>query len=539
MTPSFALNAQRFALLVLPICALISAVMLRQQAGPFWLWSNLDPDYFYLFDSLNIINGNWPQHIAHPGTTVQMIGALVIKFMQPFSSTNEINNLVLTNPEHYLIHINHTLICIMAFVMWAAGWAALIVFGNLTGAILLQLGPFLSQLIFKHLTHVSPEPLLVCTMFMLATVMLLAVRPHEMDRRPFRYVFAFALVAGFGLATKITSAGLYLMPLFLIARPKLLILYAIATVCATILFTLPAAGSYGSIFDWLVKITVAGDHFGSGAHRVINTDLYLRNVFRVSSRPIFFVVLILGTISVAVAKLNSPLSQTSRALAGLCLAFAGQALLVGKHPAGHYMIPALTSSGFGFLLLRQQIFNFFASSRNIQIRVKYFFMILLTVLCVLQTRSLIQLGNEFTDRTTQALAIDESPYSSCARIYFWPASNNYYALFMGNYMTGNMFSKKLDQLYTDPAILIATPSGSLSSWTRESRGLDVAAHYNCIFARGERAEWKEDPVPHYVLPFDDTAFVDIKIKGVCNFGDEVIFTWGVECIPSRWCNCKK
>jgi len=33
-----------------------AAFWTRAQGGPMWLWFNLDPDYFYLLDSLNIIN---------------------------------------------------------------------------------------------------------------------------------------------------------------------------------------------------------------------------------------------------------------------------------------------------------------------------------------------------------------------------------------------------------------------------------------------------------------------------------------------------
>ena len=40
-----------------------------------------------------------------------------------------------------------------------------------------------------------------------------------------------------------------------------------------------------------------------------------------------------------------------RALGGLCLAYVGQALLVAKHPAGHYMIPVLTTGGLGLALV--------------------------------------------------------------------------------------------------------------------------------------------------------------------------------------------
>ena len=43
-------------LLALPVLFVISALWTRAQGGPGWLWFNLDPDYFYLLDALNILN---------------------------------------------------------------------------------------------------------------------------------------------------------------------------------------------------------------------------------------------------------------------------------------------------------------------------------------------------------------------------------------------------------------------------------------------------------------------------------------------------
>ncbi len=260
----------RLALFFLPLSFLVVALLVRDNAGPFWLWSNLDPDYWYLFDSLNMINLEWPKHIAHPGTTVQTLGAVVIKILHPLTGTDDLTRLVLADPERYLTLIGRVLIALNAIALAVAGAVAYKVFGSLTGAMLLQLGPFLSTLVFKLGLHVSPEPMLVTTMMVLATVMLLALRPGEMDRRAGRYVLAFAAVAGFGIATKVTSAGMYLMPVFLLARPRLLLSYGVASVAFIIFFTLPAAGSYGLIFDWLTMISSSSGYFGEGPQTFID-----------------------------------------------------------------------------------------------------------------------------------------------------------------------------------------------------------------------------------------------------------------------------
>ncbi|MCH7485635.1 MAG: hypothetical protein IIC04_01445 [Proteobacteria bacterium] len=65
------------ALAALPVAYVAVTLVLRAHTMPFWLWHNLDPDYFYLLDSLNILNLTTPGHVYHPGTTVQWLGALV------------------------------------------------------------------------------------------------------------------------------------------------------------------------------------------------------------------------------------------------------------------------------------------------------------------------------------------------------------------------------------------------------------------------------------------------------------------------------
>ena len=48
---------------MLPLCYVAAALWARQAGGPFWLWYNLDPAYFYLLDALNVLNLTPPGHI--------------------------------------------------------------------------------------------------------------------------------------------------------------------------------------------------------------------------------------------------------------------------------------------------------------------------------------------------------------------------------------------------------------------------------------------------------------------------------------------
>ena len=89
----------RLALLLLPVAFMAAAFWARAQGGPTWLWFNLDPDYFYLLDALNIINLTTPGHVYHPGTTVQWLAALILQIANLGASGDDLTALVLADPE--------------------------------------------------------------------------------------------------------------------------------------------------------------------------------------------------------------------------------------------------------------------------------------------------------------------------------------------------------------------------------------------------------------------------------------------------------
>ena len=130
-TPGF---LPRWSLAVLPIGYMVMAFWVRAQGGPAWLWFNLDPDYFYLLDALNILNLTTPGHVYHPGTTVQWLAALILKISHPASSSDALTGLVLADPEAYLGLISVFFITLNGLALWGLGAAGRRVFGGLTAA---------------------------------------------------------------------------------------------------------------------------------------------------------------------------------------------------------------------------------------------------------------------------------------------------------------------------------------------------------------------------------------------------------------------
>ena len=205
-----------WALLVLPACFVAAMAVLGTHAGPFWMWYRLDPDYFYLLDALNLVNLTTPGHIAHPGVTVDALGALVLWAAHLGAGANEITQAVLAAPETHLRLIGALFIGLNAAALLALGAAGYAVFGNLLPALILQTGPFLSMLVLKQGFQVKPEALLIFSTLMLGVVTVLALSPGVLQRRRLGLAAAFGVVVGFGVATKVTFAPLWLLPVFLL-----------------------------------------------------------------------------------------------------------------------------------------------------------------------------------------------------------------------------------------------------------------------------------------------------------------------------------
>lgn len=515
-------------ILALPCINLISGFILRDHAGPFWLWSNLDPDYWYLLDSLNLINLNWPVHIPHPGTPLQLLGAILIKGMHPFSSAQEITQMVLSQPERYLHVINAALVFLNTAALAFVGWCSYQVFQDHLAVVLLQIGPFISKLSIKWMTHVAPEPMLITTVLVLGGVALLALRPGQLEENRTRYAVAFGVIAGFGMATKITSVGVYFLPIFLLWTPRSLFLYGLAGLAAMVFFTLPAAGSYGDIIGH-IHASISGSGAMEGTTETVSQGTsYVKEFIRVSSRPAFFVVFLASLVLVLYLGIKSlragqAFPPAGRLLAGLCIADLMQALIVAKHPSGHYMVPVLVLSTLGMVVIYRALLEEVTQAGKSALRVRAPFAVLCAGLLIAQASTLIKLDKQFIERSQAATSIDDKRFSQCARIYFWAAATPSYALQLGNHMVGNAFSEPLKTIRPANDFWFDVLHRKFLDWTGDADITAVASAYPCLYARGA--------YPGLIRPFFEQALPELEFSTACTpaGAHETLFTSRVDC----------
>ncbi len=92
---------------IIPILLFFLSYSLTIIKGPFYLGSNSDPDYTHLFRSILMLHSIPPTYIDHPGTTVQLMGAVIILFKQYITNLyqNKSFNKTSFNLDHNLAFI--------------------------------------------------------------------------------------------------------------------------------------------------------------------------------------------------------------------------------------------------------------------------------------------------------------------------------------------------------------------------------------------------------------------------------------------------
>jgi hypothetical protein len=428
-------------LLVLPICFLVSVFWLRHSGGPFWLWYLVDPSYFYLYDALNLVNLNWPGHPYHPGTPVQVFGALVLKAVYPLTGGEAITDAVLADPEWHLRLISTATVCVTAIGSFLVGAVAYRALESKIFALVLQTAPFLSMVTLKNSYQVRPESFLIIVMLMLTIIVLSAQRSGALQSLRLRYAVAFGIVAGFGVAVKVISAPIYLVPLFLLGSFRSLSVYAGVSFLALVVFTLPAFGSWDIFFNWMLKVSTSTEAYGGGAAGFVDPDAYTKAVREIFGRPILHVPFILGLIALAVAAWKRHWNNDAKTVAGLCLAVLAQVLLVAKQPTANFMVPAYMMNALTIVMLVRLVAGFNFGSEVFCARAGSVIRGLLCVLILAQPFSVKRLDKEQQFKHAEALRIDDDRFSQCARIYFFPASTQSFAFALGDWWTGSRFGE--------------------------------------------------------------------------------------------------
>ena len=194
---------------------------------------------------------------------------------------------------------------------------------------------------------VGPESLLVLISIGFATTVLVFLERGTEKRYTF-FAVLFGILSGIAIATKLSALPLMIVPLVLLSgRYKLLC--SMITGIAFLGATLPVLPRYRYFIGWIYGIATHTGRHGTGDKGLIDPTKYLKDLYWLALEEKFFSVILLVSMLVLawwfLTHRSLPLSQSSKDLPKSLLAISLgellQLLIVAKHPAVHYLVPAL------------------------------------------------------------------------------------------------------------------------------------------------------------------------------------------------------
>jgi len=345
--------APYIALSVIPFLTVITGVKIRNVSTPYYLL-NYDPDYAYLFNSLSILSFLAPEYIDHPGTPVQLLGALILKLMHPFEGSEQIIYEVIEDPERHLLLISNVFIGLNSIALFVAGAILFRLTGRIGLSLLVQLSPLMFPITLMSLGRVTPEPLLLFTSSIFVCLLILLSK-FAHGKHEERLAKAFGWAAGFGVTTKLTFIPMIFLPLTVLGSKLLRKTYALYFFVAAFVFTsvfVLYPKLYFYFLRWFFNLSLGSGIYGQGDRTIINPEHYLADLLRISlDQPMYLMTILLATGLYILLRRTAEENKANlifkpSLLLGLIVIHLISLFVVAKHPQSiRYLIPSLGLSG--------------------------------------------------------------------------------------------------------------------------------------------------------------------------------------------------
>jgi hypothetical protein len=444
--------------IIVPLLLFLSTFQTITKKSYNWYGGDYDPAYAYLFNSLNNTILKQAGHVDHPGTPVQIAGALVLRTYHFFDITNkeDIQVSVLTNPEKYLSILTWFFATLNCIILFLAGCLVFRKVVSIWPAVFLQFTPFLSPMILTHgMIRFSQEIFLYLSVFIFILTIYLFFKGKIKANT---FVYLIAAISGFGISCKITFFPIVLLPLIMVPAIKDKLKYVLFTAISFILFTIPICNKYDIVFKWVKALLFHTGQYGSGETGIIDKSEYLMNFIHVLLyNPVFLVILILGIISVFLIRISRNYIELKNhfklSVAVLMTQFLG-VIMVAKHPSERYLLPFEVLSGLQVLI----IFDFFTSKFKRSLQQFIFSVFFLLFLCLCAFKSYHVKASFYSNERNNEFLSSYNQFKKLSikgiRIFCLPSSSVESALYFGSVFSSAVHSPKLAEIYPDTYFVI-------------------------------------------------------------------------------------
>ena len=348
----------KILLAVVPVVYFVLSVLMHFNRGLFYT-AYVDPEYFHLLNGINMAIGNLAvDYIYHPGTTLEVIYALSSYGVNLFQPGSGLVNNVLANPEAFIHGASILLNLLTALAIYLAGFYTYKYIKNAGVAIAIQLMPFLNYQVLLISGRLIPETALIAPILLLSATLIVYIHDENRTRKLKRYLLAFAIIGGLGVAGKMLYVPFLLIPMFVLPSFKVLQKYVLYLLGAIVLFAFPVFVNFGKSWEWYSGMLMHSGRWGSGSNSIIDPAAFITNFIRVINIDKQFLVIVVAAAIELMAGLvyyfiskNQKTLLVLRVLSGVLMALLLSLLMVAKHFAPHYLFPTLVFKGAVLLLM--------------------------------------------------------------------------------------------------------------------------------------------------------------------------------------------
>lgn len=451
-------NYKILIILIIPILSGIGSVAMRAAIGPYWLGPNNDPAYLYLVNALYILDGIVPRFVEHPGTPLMVLGAWIIKVFNMRLQGEALVENVFRDPEFYMNAMHYVLLGTFLLTLAALGWYALKKTGTALAAVLLQL-PALVYLTLRSygsdksilpiIVNVDAEPVLITAVNLFLMCFLKLYYAQDEQSRSMAAVL-FGLVCGFGTAMKITFLPMVLLPILLLKKWNDRVILAVSAVISFVFFTLPIVSRYGRTWEWVTNLITRNEQ-GSGTVG-LHPQLYVSQIQRVLSENILLITIAITAFLIYKMfgiwqqrhRITASVSPAGYAFLVVVATVLSYFIIMPRHPAPHYMVPAVGLIGLIIFLLYEAL----AFDRRLKHRMFAVFVVLFVAARVAMAAAYQKDAHTYHHQIYEFSQMVYSKYKDCMICPYYRSSSPAFALGFGDENAGRLaYTKVLRKVY--------------------------------------------------------------------------------------------
>jgi hypothetical protein len=354
---------------VIPLLLLIVGSAMALKMFPLYSGGgiyNSDPSYAYLFNGLLLLDWHSPHHKDHPGTTLQILIALLVYLQWGFYKLTSVVDpdvvvAVMAQPERYLLFISRVLLGLNVLATFLIGKKVHDVTKSFFLAIVCQSSLLTYGLFGTKLLYPAPEALVAFFSLLLLTLFVpLFFSPAQASKPQTKLAIATGVVFGLGFATKLTF--LPMLGLFLLfKRPRDLGIAALSMVVSWLIGVSPIIKKLSGLWEWIYNMATHTGKYGGGGKGFVDTTHFASHLTAlIKAFPFFYLSLSFFLICLIVALIRriamagrTPTVELSWAKPIAIFVGIGvvQTLMVLKHFGQHYMLAVLPLAFIGMAML--------------------------------------------------------------------------------------------------------------------------------------------------------------------------------------------